>query len=54
MSRPLKIAYLTAGAAGMIANDTRLRVAAFPGPNCEGAPTAPEQKSAFESVVFSA
>ncbi|WP_416565919.1 hypothetical protein [Nocardia testacea] len=44
----------TPGAAGMIANETRLRVAAFPGPNCEGAPTAPDQNSAFESVVFSA
>ncbi|MEU1950959.1 hypothetical protein [Nocardia rhamnosiphila] len=43
----------TPGAAGMLANDTRLRVAAFPGPNCEGAPSAPEQQSAFESVVFS-
>ncbi|MEU4433759.1 hypothetical protein ACH474_01230 [Nocardia rhamnosiphila] len=42
----------TPGAAGMLANDTRLRVAAFPGPNCEGAPSAPEQQSAFESVVF--
>ena len=43
----------TPGAAGVVANDTKLRVAAFPGPNCEGAPTAPASGSAFESVVFS-
>ncbi|MFQ6226467.1 hypothetical protein [Nocardia sp. NPDC002869] len=43
----------TPGAAGMVANNTRLRVVVFPGPNCEGVPSAPEQQSAFESVVFS-
>ncbi|WP_063059016.1 hypothetical protein [Nocardia sienata] len=43
----------TPGAAGMLANDTDLRVAAFPGPNCEGNPSVPEQQSAFESVIFS-
>ncbi|GGL19371.1 hypothetical protein [Nocardia jinanensis] len=43
----------TPGAAGVVANETKLQVAAFPGPNCEGAPTAPKSGSAFESVVFS-
>ncbi|MGW5384313.1 hypothetical protein [Nocardia sp. NPDC003963] len=42
----------TPGAAGVVTNDTELRVAAFPGPNCEGAPAAPQRGSAFESVVF--
>ncbi|MGW1739366.1 hypothetical protein ACWCPQ_11195 [Nocardia sp. NPDC001965] len=43
----------TPGAAGVVANDTSMRVAGFPGPNCEGAPATPQRGSAFESVVFS-
>ncbi|NKY59242.1 hypothetical protein [Nocardia flavorosea] len=43
--------YNTPGAAGMLANDTDMDVAAFPGPNCEGVPMDAET-GAFESVVF--
>ncbi len=44
--------YNTPGAAGILANDTDMHVAAFPGPNCEGVPMDAET-GAFESVVFS-
>ena len=44
--------YNTPGAAGIVANDTDMHVAAFPGPNCEGVPMDAET-GAFESVVFS-
>ncbi|MEU1980493.1 hypothetical protein [Nocardia sp. NPDC019395] len=44
--------YNTPGAGGTLANDTDMRVAAFPGPNCEGVPMDAET-GAFESVVFS-
>ncbi|NKY32646.1 hypothetical protein HGA13_06075 [Nocardia speluncae] len=44
--------YNTPGAAGVLANDTGMHVAAFPGPNCEGVPMDAETR-AFESVVFS-
>lgn len=44
--------YNTPGAAGILANDTDMHVAAFPGPNCEGGPMDAET-GAFESVVFS-
>lgn len=43
--------YNTPGAAGVVANDTDMDVATFPGPNCEGVPMDADTE-AFESVVF--
>lgn len=43
--------YNTPGAAGVLANDTDMDVATFPGPNCEGMPMDADT-GAFESVVF--
>ncbi|MBF6348554.1 MULTISPECIES: hypothetical protein [Nocardia] len=44
--------YNTPGAAGILANETDMHVAVFPGPNCEGGPMDAEA-GAFESAVFS-